>query len=255
MRSRKAPRPVERLAARAARAHWAPVKEAARVAEAEAQPEAAHPMTVRARPARPRRAPPLREGEAGAELPAQVRPSSVRARKAQGRRKVVQAIPRSAQEHRRLVAAAMPASPRSARGPPVAPRERPTGRASPAMQRADPSLESRMGALPRSGRSGLACGLPSPAAPRSKRLPRFGLQAMQGAPVALISFSCGASGPACRGCRRSTPPPPGLCKGIQSASGDEPPLGRFRPEISDVKQQSRSEEVWHPGYLSQPHMS
>jgi hypothetical protein len=251
----KAPRPVERLAARAARAHRASVKELARVALAQALPEAAHPMTVRARPPRPRRAPPLREGEAAAQLPAQVRPSSVPARKAEGRRKVVLAIPRLAQVHRQLVAAAMPANPKSAPVQPVAPRGRPTGRASPAMLRADPSLESRTGARPRLGRSGLAYGLPSPAAPRSKRLPRFGRQAMRGAPVALTSFSCGASGPACRGCRRSTPRLPGLCTGIQSASGDEPPLGRFRPEISDVKQQSRSEEVWHPGYLSQPHMS
>jgi hypothetical protein len=213
VRSMTAPRRAGRMAQ--------PPRAVALAREAQARSEAAHPMTVRVRP----------EAEAVAKQPAPLLPNSVRVRTAVGLRPGAAAIPRSARVRR----AAPPARPRC------------PDRAWQAMPRVGPSWATTMGAPRQSARSGSARGPPGRGGPRSKLLLLSGLPATQGEPVARTSCAYAAFEPACRGCRRSAPSPRGLCMRIQPTSGGEPPLRRFRLAISDEKQQSRSEKVWHPG--------
>ena len=190
------------------------------------------------------------EERAAVQPRAPERPSSVRPRPAAERRQVAAAIPTSAQGRARHQAAPGPprASPRSARELRAAPRALPTcpGRASPAMPPVGPSLVRALAVRRRSAQSGSGRGPRRREEPRSKPLRPSGSPALPGEPVAQPSSACGVAAPACRGCRQPAPPPPGLCMRIQPTSGGEPPLRRFRLEISDVKQKSRSAEVWHP---------
>jgi hypothetical protein len=185
----------------------------------------------------------LREPATG-RLPAPERPSSVRLVPASG------AIPTSALGQARLQPARGPrrARPRSAREPRAAPRARPTypGPASPARPPVGPSLARASAVRRRSALSGSGREPPWREEPRSKPLQPSGSPALPGEPGAPPSCACGVAAPSCKGCRRPAPPPPGLCMRIQPTFGGEPPLRRFRPEISHVKQQSRSAEVWHP---------
>ena len=189
------------------------------------------------------------------ELPAPGHPSSGRGRKLEGPRPVAVAIPSSARAPRQ-VRAVPRVSPRWVAARPGEPRVRPRfpDRALRAKQPANPRSAIPREAPRRSEPSGLARGRPWQAEPRSKQLPLSGLPALPGEPVARTSSAYGACAAACRGFRRPAPSAPGLCMRIQPTSGGEPPLRRFRPEISDVRQQSRSEEVWHPGYVSQRHL-
>ncbi len=247
LNSRTALRPAEqeRLAARE------PEPEPEQ-AEAVARTAAARKAAGR-RPAaaRPTQAPALQERAAAKEGSAAVRPSCPSSARAlpPAAARMRAAIPRSAEGRACREPPGGPwASPTSAPEPREVRRERPKcpGRAWRAMPPAGPSLEMTMAAPRQSAPSGSACELQAREVPRSRRLPLTGL-ARRAERVAPPSYADGVSALACRGCRRPAPSPPGLCMRIRPTSGGEPPLSRFRPEISDVKQQSRSAEVWHPG--------
>lgn len=196
--------------------------------------------------ARSTQAPALQERAVATVEPAAVRPSSARVLPPAAAR-MRAAIPRSAEGRACREPPGGPwASPTSAPERREVRRERPKcpGRALRAMPPAGPSLEMTMAAPRQSAPSGSACEPQAREVPRSKRLPLTG-PAMRAEPVAPPSSADGVSALACRGCRRPAPSPPGLCMRIRPTSGGEPPLSRFRPEISDVKQQLRSAEVWH----------
>ena len=239
LNSRTALRPAEqeRLAAREPEPAEAVARKAVARKAAGRRPAAA----------RSTQAPALQERAVATEGPTAVRPSSARVLPPAAAR-MRAAIPRSAEGQACREPPGGPwASPTSAPERREARRARPTypGRALRAMPPAGPSLEMTMAAPRQSAPSGSACGLRAREVPRSKRLPLTG-PAMRAEPVAPPSSADGVSLLACRGCRRPAQSPPGLCMRIQPTSGGEPPLSRFRPEISDVKQQSLSPEVWHP---------
>ena len=168
------------------------------------------------------------EGPAKQQAPAH--PSSAPAVTREGRRPEAEAIPRSGRARALRLARVRWGRPRWAPALLAARRVRPRFPGARAMPRVDPSLVNPTGAPRQSGRSGSAREPPSRAAPRSTRLQQSGLpRAMPGEPAGRTSSSCGGAARACRECRRSTPPPPGLCMRIEPTSGDEPPLCRFRP--------------------------
>jgi len=226
----------------------------ARPAEEARKPAAARPMRVLVprRPKREQRQAPAEPvvGELRTEgLPSSVRPERAGERlPAEERSPVAVAIPRSAEGRLRRLAARVRAIPRLAREPRVALRARPTcpGRAWRAMPPVGPSLETASAGRPQSAQSGSGRGPRWREEPRSMPRRPSGSSAPPDEPAGRPSCACGVAAPAYREGRRPAPSAPGLCMRIQPASGGEPPLRRFRLEISDVKQKSRSAEVWHP---------
>jgi hypothetical protein len=126
-----------------------------------------------------------------------------------------QAAPRASPRSGLAQPTAMPAHPRRAMRPPWA---------SPARQRAGPSLGLLAAAPQSSVRQGLSAALWR-AEPTSRRPRRSGCSAMQAAREALLSFAFVAGGQSSdRGERPTEPPPPKLCLRIQLASGWRAPF-------------------------------